>query len=368
MALDPIKFVDDDPNKVLADAIADYERISGRTLGAADPEMLLINSFAYRGAIYLNQLNYVGNQNLISFASGLPLEEIVKKLNVFRLDPSAASVVMRFSLVTGAPTLVIEQGTRVKSGDGSAVFAVNEDTTVTSGTSTVDINCTCVTPGEVGNGYTPGLINIIIDPMPYVTGAVNIETSTGGSDDESDDQLRARGPLATATFSVAGPEDAYIYFAKSASPSIVDVSVVCTAAYIRIYPLLAGGVEPGTSELDAVLEICSDKKVRPLNDIVLAIAPTRIDYSITVILAIKKGFNSSQIQEQVQRNLNGFVNRWNNALGRDIKRNQHIGQCMVPGVFDVTLTGLVSDIAISPTQFGYCTGVTVTVGSIVDEP
>jgi len=367
----PIQFVDDTPETVLADAIADYQSIAGRDVGQADPEMLIINSFAYRGAIFLKNLNYVGNQNLIRFATGLALEQLAVKFGVYRLPASPAKVVINFTITVGAPTLVIPAGTRVKTQNGSALFQVDEDTTVESGTTDIDINCTCLAPGTVGNGFVAGLINVIVDPVAYVTGASNTETSTGGSEEESDEQMRARVPLANATFSVAGPEDAYRYFALSANSSIVDINIpnpTPVPGTVFIYPLLADGVVPGMSELDAVAEACSDKKVRPLNDTVSVLAPTKIEYSIIATLAVKKGFNSEEKRAAVEDNINGFVNNWTNALGVDIKRNQIIGKCMIPGVFDVDLTGLTDDIAIADNEFGYCTSVTVTVGSIVDEP
>ncbi len=371
MADEQIQFVDDTPEAVLADAIADYQQIAGVTLGEADPEMLLINSFAYRGALFLKNLNYVGNQNLIKFATGVALEQLAAKFGVYRLPASPARVVVTFTMAGGAPTLVIPAGTRVKAQNGNVLFQVDEDTTVESGTATIDINCTCLTTGVIGNGYVAGLINVIVDPVAYVSSAANSETSTGGSDEEDDIQMRARVPLANATYSVAGPEDAYRYFALSASASIVDVMIpnpTPTPGTVYIYPLLAGGVLPGSAELDAVAEVCSDKKVRPLNDTVVVEAPTKVEYAIVVALQVKKGYNSAAIQATVTDNINGFVNNWKNALGVDIKRNQIIGKCMVPGVFDVELTEIADDIEIAYNEFGYCTGVTVTVSEIVDEP
>ena len=451
--MDPIQFVDDTAQTALNDVITDYQNITGRTLGNADPEMLLINAFAYRLALARNQINYTGNQNLISFATGAALDQLGMKSGTFRLAASASEVTITFNIAPGAPTLTIPAGTRVKSQDGAVLFETIAITNVPHGTGTIDIDCICTVTGVIGNGYTVGLIITIVDPVAYVTGASNSNTSTGGSDAETDDQLRARIPLANATYSVAGPTDAYIYFAKTADPSIVEVSVpdpvpvagaiqtssisaICAlyavndtvtvdtgttlaviqiltvnvgggvltykflskgAGYlvaacrtttvtgagagfainvltlvslmtINIYPLLAGGVIPGAPILNAVQAICSDLKVRPLSDTVVAVAPTKTNYSLTVNLTVKKSYDAVAIQAQVLANLNGFVNNWSNALGVDLKVNQFVGQCMVPGVYDVAIPSFLVDVLLDDTQFGFCTAVTVAVTSIVDEP
>jgi len=448
----PIQFVDDTPATALANAIEDYENLAGRTVGAADPEMLLVTAYAYRMALLLGQVNYTGNQNLINQATGASLDQLGQKSGTYRLAASAAVVTIKFTVGTGAGAFVIPANTRVQAASGNVIFGTKEDTDVT-GPGTYNIDCTCTQAGAIGNGYTAGLISVIVDPIAYVVSASNTDTSGGGSDQETDDQLRARIPLANATYSVAGPTDAYIYFAKSASPSIVDVSVVTallagaivtsavdaggtgyavndtgtidTGTYLAtyvvesittggvvgaykiiykgsgystgtgitttatsgagtgftinitalmplqticIYPLLANGVIPNTAMLDLVQAACSDEKVRPLSDTVLALAPTATDYSLSVQLTIKKAYDSNAIVNQVMANLTAFVNQWSNALGVDLILNQFIGQCMVPGVYQVAIPSFTADITLDDTEFGNCTGITVSVYEIIDEP
>ena len=366
MASSYIQFVNDDPATILAAEITRYQGLSGRVLGNGDPEMLVITSFAYRLAQIYQSINITANQNLLRFASGPALDALAEKFGVYRLPAAAATCLIQLNIVGGAPTLTIPSGMRIKSQDGLVMFAVNESTVVTTGTSTVVLLCTCLTPGIVGNGYTSGMINIIVDPQPYVASATNTETSTGGSDVETDDELRARVPLANATFSVAGPEEAYQYFAKTADAAIMDVSVVTgPPGTVTIYALLDGGVIPGSGVLDAILAICDDKKVRPLTDTVLAVAPTEVDYSITANLAIKAGYNSSTITDAVTSNLLGFTADY--ALGKDILGRKLTQLCMdVAGMYDVDLGGF-TDVYCDDTQFAKCTSITVNVVEIVNE-
>jgi len=366
-----IAFIDDSLATALADCIADYQSIAGRTVANADPEMLVINAMALRVSKLRTQINYAANQNLLAFASGAALEELAAKFNVYRLPASPAVVTISFTAISGAPDQVVPAGTQVKSQDGAVIFATNADLSIPSGTPSASVDCTCLTAGAIGNNYVSGTVNVIVDPLANIASAANTNTSTGGNDEETDDALRARIPLANATFSVAGPSDAYIYFAKTASPSIIDVSwTQPVPGTVNIYVLLAGGVIPDSALLDNVQAICSDKKVRPLNDTVVALAPTAVNYSITANLKVKSGYNSAAIAAQVTSNLNAFVNVWTKglgALGVDVVVSQLKTQCMiVPGMYDVDF-GSLADISIDDTQFANCTGVTVNISAIVDE-
>lgn len=59
---------------------------------------------------------------------------------------------------------------------------------------------------------------------------------------------------------------------------ITDVSVTSPEpGKVQIVTLLDGGEIPGNEILDAVLEVCNDRTVRPLTDQVSAFAPTKAE-------------------------------------------------------------------------------------------
>lgn len=373
----PIQFVNDDPEVAVTNAIADYEAIANRTLGQADPERLMISSFALRLAQHCSQVNAAANQNLLRFANGTALEQLGFKFGVFRLPEAPAKDVIEYTIAGTTGSVFFPAGIRVKSNDGAVMFETDEDFTTGTGTNprTVRINVTCTTAGIKGNGYIPGMITTIVDPIAYVTAATNVDGSTGGSDEETDDQLRERIPLASSTFSVAGPTDAYRFFAMSADPAIVDVGIpdpTPVPGTVYIYPLLAGGVVPGGAVLDAVAAVLSDEKVRPLNDTVVVDAPTEIDYSLVVDLILKRNAPAGT-DTLVAAALNGFVNQYGTKglpgnLEVDVVVDQIKGKCMLPGVYAVSIPSLPADISIAYNEFAKCTSVTVSVSSIVDEP
>ena len=69
-----VKIVDDSPDTVLAEMIADYEQRTGKTLQPAHIERLLINTFAYRETLLRAQINESYRQQHPRFATGLMLD------------------------------------------------------------------------------------------------------------------------------------------------------------------------------------------------------------------------------------------------------------------------------------------------------
>lgn len=339
------------------------ESALGRALAPADVEMLIANTFAYELQLYNVAGNQAFRQNMVHFASNASLDFLGELVGVNRLPASGAGCTVRFNFVAGHNAVQLPAGLRVQSIDGQAVFQTGISVDIAIGVDYVDVPVLCQTAGVVGNNYGPGKIAVILDPQPFVTTVANIDTTSGGVDAETDDQLRERIALAPSSFSVAGPKGAYIYFAKSAHPSIVDVACITTnPGEVTLYPLCADGTLPSPEILAAVLSICSDTKVRPQNDTVLAAAPDINEYTIEVEVTTYTGAVTEDVQAQVLANLQAFQSERENELGLDVIRTQLIGRCIIPGqVYTVNVLQPAADIVADEKTYPKCTGITVTV-------
>ena len=221
-------------------------------------------------------------QNLAQFATYPVLDYICQPFGVTRDPAQYARVKATLTLVSGHGQLTIPAGIRVQSQDGLATFKLLTNVIVAPDVNSVIVDLICDTAGKVGNDYTAGKISVILDPQAYLSAAVNNELTAGGSEVESDDNMRSRLYLASAAFSCAGPDDAYIYWAKTASPLITDVKVSNGGGgVVNIYPLVPGGATPDVV-LDAVAAVCSAKDKRPTSDQVSVISPTVVNYAIDV--------------------------------------------------------------------------------------
>ena len=188
--LPDIEFVSADEQEILSDIIKLYTEITGRTLAQGDPVRLFLCVIAAIILMLCNKINYTGKQNLLRYSAGANLDHLGVLVGAERIGAKASVTTIKITLseVRSVATN-IPAGTRATAGD-NVFFAIDQDATVIAGQLDVSVAATCTVAGVLGNGYLPGEINKIVDPIPYVAGMVNTTTSEGGSDVESDDSLR----------------------------------------------------------------------------------------------------------------------------------------------------------------------------------
>ena len=355
-------FFNEDGATIIAEVKAIAEAEMQRVIQPADPEMLLINAFSYRELLRNKAANLTVLQNLVYWANSVMLDELCGQLGVFRIPAIGAKCTFQITLAAGNTGVVLPLGIRIQSTDLQVIFITDEQVIVAAGELTKTVIGTAQTTGSIGNNYAPGNISVVMDPQPFVMAIANTDLTSGGADDETDDQLRARYPLALSSFSVASPKQAYIYWAKTAHQSIIDVAVTNpTPGHVNIYPLCIGGTLPTTEILAAVEAICSADKVRPLCDIVTVAAPTSHDYTISVDLTLYANADQSATTVLVNTALSNLVKAGKNKLGKDIVLSQISAACLVPGVYNVSVVTPASDYVANDNVYTNCTGITINI-------
>lgn len=368
----PPEFIERDPEQIVKDMIDRYEALVGRTLQPSQPERLLINTFAYRESILRSAIQEAALQNLVEFSRAPVLDYLADLVGVTRLAPSPATVTMEFSKVAGSGTVTVPAGTRIRTADGEIVFATIQDIEIPAGQNAGEVSAEATTNGEVGNGYLAGDIDNILDPMSFISEAVNVDESAGGADQETDEALRERIKIAPEAFSNAGSRGAYRFFAQTANPAIIDVSVLSPGnGIVEVYPLIAGGEETPQAILDSVDETLNADSVRPLSDLVNVIAPTRLEYTLSAELTIFEGEEEEEITAQVESTLEAMTQAKWSGLGMDITTSEVVQSVMsVAGVYAAEVTidgpaGEVTNLQVSRTEFAFATQITVTIDGTV---
>src|ERR1700687_5184285 len=361
-----------DPNKILADMIAEFEAASGRTLQPAQVERLLINLYAYRESLVRNAIQFAAEQNLLAFASFPMIDYLGQLLGVSRLASHPAVTTIQFTL-TSALTVpfTIAAGTMVGTGDGHFTFATSARITIQPGVTTASVAARATAPGAAANGYLPGQVNVQIRPSALIASAINTSTTAGGSAPESDDHLRTRIQAAPNQFSVAGPVGAYRFFAISADPSIIDAQIISPApgvvnAYVLTGPV---SVQPAASPNSAgvasasilakVAAALNADSVRPLTDTVNALAVTEIDYQITATVTLYSDADSTATIAAASAAAQELALELAAKIRRDIVPSQIIAALSVAGVYGVTLTAPVLT-TLNAGQWANCTAITLT--------
>lgn len=365
-----INFIETDAEQINNQLITDFENALGGTLYPADERRIFLQQLAAVIIGLKNDINDSARQNLLKYARGNILDAMGDFYNTPRLPAQKAVVTLRFTL-SGAQSVAVTvpKGTRV-TPDGEIYFATTADLVIPSGQTTGDVTAESIEAGAKFNGYAPGQIKNIVDPVPYVASVTNIDTSSGGSDTEDDDHYRDRIRQAPESYSTAGPEGAYIYWAKTADANIADISVSSPSpGVVKIVPLMANGEIPSQAILDKVSAIVSAKDKRPLTDNVQVVAPTEVSYNITLTYYIAK---ERQIEETAIRNaiegFGGAVDQYKlwqaGKLGRAINPD-YLRQLMLnAGAFRIDITSPVYT-EINADQVAKTGSVTVTYGGLI---
>ncbi|WP_295156267.1 baseplate J/gp47 family protein [Selenomonas sp. AE3005] len=343
--LPAIEFVDADTETAKAEIIAKYEEISGRSLAAADPIRLFLESVAAENAQLRAAINKAGKMNLLAYAVGDYLDHLGVLVDTDRLAASRAQTTIEFTLSAALQIAVtIPAGTRITDMSQTAIFATSETLTIAAGQITGTVTAYCTEAGTAGNGYIAGQLQTLIDPVPYVESAFNKTISVGGADIEDDDDYRERIHLAPESFSVAGPKGAYEFWAKSASSLVEDVAVFgpedgLEPGCVEVYPLLEGGQIPTQEILDAVLEVINDDKIRPLTDRVSVLPPSTVSYRIELTYYIDRSNveTATAVQEAVDNAITKYKSWQKAKLGRDIDPSKLVEMMVQAGAVKVTI-------------------------------
>ncbi len=200
-------------------------------------------------------------------------------------------------------------------------------------------------------GALVGLPRLILTPANPLTATPAVL--------EGDEAFRQRIVLAPESFSVAGPDLAYVAFARRADGDVADASVTSPSpgeVVVTILSATGDGTAPAPL-LAKVRAIVDDKAVRPLTDAVTVQSATIVPFAIDARVWTFSGPDAALILSAGRGALDRYVAD-SRKLGRAIRRSGIEGALQVAGVERVELPGWV-DIVPDGTKAAHCTGIQV---------
>ena len=346
-----VSFIDNKTiDDVRGDMVADFEAFmlqatgSKVSLGRASVHRMILYSAAAQIYQDMQYVDRAGKQSLLKYSYSEFLDNLALLKGVTREPAKAATTTIRFTAsATRTLATPIPAGTRVSSS-GSIYFSTMEYAEIPAGSLTVDVLAECTATGNAGNGLAPGEVSTIVDPVPYITSAVNQNTTEGGADVENDESLAERVYLAPGAYSTAGPEDGYLYHAKKYNAAIGDV--VATSDH-----------EAG--QVDIVFIMADKLTVK---------APEEVTYSINLTYYINRSDSARAvaIQAAVAQAVEEYKT-WQRTIGRDVNPSQLAAMVMEAGAKRVTVTAP-TFAAVAATKVAALTGsATVTYGGLEDD-
>lgn len=350
---DEIVFVETDSEVIESAVIEAYEEATGETLYPGDEKRLFLQNELPLIVGLKNDINDSAKMNLLRYARGTVLDAMGEFYRTARLAAKKATVTVRFTLsgVQGVP-ITIPAGTRV-TPDGKLYFATTTALIISAGQTTGDVTAEATETGTEHNDFTSAQIKTIVDPVAFVASVSNTTTSSGGADTEEDDDYRERIRLAPESFSTAGPEGAYEYWARTADENISDVSVTSpSAGVVKVVVLMDDGALPSQGVLDAVAAALSPRDRRPLTDSVQTAAPTEVTYNIdiTYYISTERQNEEAQIRAAIE-NAGGIVDQYvdwqKEKLDRAVNPDELRRRMLDAGAYRITVTNpAYTDIAV----------------------
>ncbi|MFJ7792903.1 baseplate J/gp47 family protein [Pseudomonas sp. NPDC096950] len=335
-------FIQIDPAATEADLIARYESKANKILYPAQVERLYIDQIAYAVTRLQMGIQNAGEQLLVRFAKGPILDYLGELVATPRLLAVPARCTLRFSIPAAIQqSLLIRAGTRVSTQDAKLAFLTDQDVIIPAGQTQVSVTATCLTAGELGNGWAVGQISSIGNPPTSGLTATNTSVTADGAEDEEDDRYRERIILAPEAFSNAGSRGAYRYHALAVHQSIIDVAVHGPDegqpdGHVALFPLTDTGL-PSADLLQRVKNQVSGEKLRPLCDTVHAYAPTEVSYVIKARITFYDTADRAAAMKAAKAAAEAYALERRAGLGRDLVQEQLTALLQVNGVYRADL-------------------------------
>lgn len=366
-----------DGEETLEEAVADCEALfekynmelyDGKVSLArcAEARMVLL-VLAHRSHHTIEYSSACLKAELLPTSTGSNLDNLAPIVGVERMEAGRATTVMKFTLSAQRTSATsIPEGTQVRTGE-KQYFKTVEYVEIPAGEISVEVEAIADEAGSTSDGIAIGKINVLVDPIPYIASVENTSVSSGGTDAEGDDSFTRRIHYAPSAFSVAGPGDAYEFYAESWRSDVTDKKVECENGYtIHIYFLVENGRLPTEEECRSMENYFTTIK-KPMGDLVLCHAPEEVPYDIdlTYYIAASNTKSAVTIQANVEKAVQEYE-AWQRKIGRDIDSSELIMRVRAAGAKRPKLNGLL-DTKVMGTQVAKLNSKKITYGGIEDD-
>lgn len=348
--MNDLNFITTNASEIYEEVISKLESGCSEELYPGDERRIFGEALVTLVVALYSSINDACRQKMLRYARGEVLDALGDNRGVTREIAVAAKTVERFGINTPiSSNIIIPAGTRVTS-DYVNYFQTISTAVLPAGDLYVDVDVEATEGGQQANDIIAGAINVLVDMVPNIDTVTNTVKTHGGTDEEKDDAYRDRIRLSGSTLSVAGPPNAYRYWAMAADASVADAYVSSpTPGVVRIVPICYGGIMPSEDILAKVLESCSADDVRPLTDQVTVAAPTIQAYDIELIYYTTEADESACV-ETVEGDggaIDKYIYWQGSSLNRDINPDYLRKLILAPG-WGENLVGAVRVEIISP--------------------
>ena len=335
-----------------------YEEESGFRPQNESDIMLRLRVLA--GEIYQERAyaDYILRQMFPTTAVGEYLDAHAAQRGLSRKHATTATGRVVFSVTAEEhDDILIPAGTVVCTSESLLRYTTDSDVIMHDGATTVNADVTAAQPGSAYN-ITAGKIGIMVTPVLGIEAARNTIRFTGGSDDESDDQLRER--ILDSYRNISNGTNAAYYRAVAMSvDGVYSASVVPCGrgtGTVDVYACERGGTMPA-AKLNAIQTLLNE--ARELNVDVKVYRPTSMGVNLYIRLTVADGYDFDTVAAQVQTAVTEYINAL--GIGEDVLLCK-VGEVVyhIEGVADYKfLESYGSDREIPPSRYAVASNIIV---------
>ena len=262
--------------------------------------------------------------NYISTATGIDLENKASDFGLTRLTASYSTGYLIFGRSTYSSTYIpIPIGTIATTASSSASNAIQFETTeyavMNPGSLTIRVAARARESGSLGNAAIASIV-VLTNPPSGIEFVTNATAFSGGTDDETDEELRSRitsylnslqrgtkDALEAAAKSVASVEDAYV---EENTP---------TYGFANCWVSDSSGTA-SDELLDSVQTVLEEYK--PIGSTIVSKAPLIHSIDIEAWITLSQGFSFPSVQALIEDAIYTFLST--KKIGEDVYRSEII--------------------------------------------
>ena len=305
----------DSYNTILERMVGDYRQYSGVTPNEESDIMLRLRVLA--GEIYRLRVesDYIARQILPTTAEGSFLEAHAAERGLTRLSATKAGGSVTFYRAEDNTDLItIPAGTEVSTYNTGKRFVTLADAQMGSSESSVSVS---VKAAQTGADYNvrSGMITVQVTPVAGIGRVNNNAAMTGGTDIESDAQLRER-LLQSYRDIPNGTNAAYYKRLAMSVPGVYSAGVVGRArgnGTVNVY-VCGDGSAVSAATLNQVQGLLSDMR-EAVTD-VRAFHATHASVNLHIMLSAEEGYDFSDLSDTVRSNVESFIK--SRGVGGDV--------------------------------------------------
>lgn len=177
---------------------------------------------------------------------------------------------------------------------------------------------------------------------------------------ETDAAYRRRLQIKPASWSTAGPRDAYLFHTLSAHADVLDAGVSTPYPGTSVVAVLGRAEDgvPAPGCLDAVIDRLNTLTVRPLCEEVIVQAAAVQTYAVEILIWTYPGIDAAAAQAQALASVQALAAKLY-SVGLDVPRSALASAAHVAGVQKVQVQAPPDDVVCYLTAVARCTGVVV---------